>query len=161
MKKGVDGLFKLLNISYKKKMDLTIDVEDYKLNVRATVIIEHNGKILVHRNVNSNHYALMGGRVKIGEDSETTVKREVMEETGLKVKNIRYYKSQPWGFDSNLLMGFFCDLAEEGEIRLEEEELSLAEWVDYRDVPDDLEGLSLTREMMTYFRKQREQGLNP
>lgn len=35
MKKGVDGLFKLLNISYKKKMDLTIDVEDYKLNVRA------------------------------------------------------------------------------------------------------------------------------
>lgn len=80
---------------------------------------------------------------------------------GLKVKNIRYYKSQPWGFDSNLLMGFFCDLAEEGEIRLEEEELSLAEWVDYRDVPDDPEGLSLTREMMTYFRKQREQGLNP
>ncbi len=76
-------------------------------------------------------------------------------------KNIRYYKSQPWGFDSNLLMGFFCDLAEEGEIRLEEEELSLAEWVDYRDVPDDPEGLSLTREMMTYFRKQREQGLNP
>ena len=51
-------------------MDLTIDVEDYKLNVRATVIIEHNGKILVHRNVNSNHYALMGGRVKIGEDSK-------------------------------------------------------------------------------------------
>lgn len=84
MKKGVDGLFKLLNISYKKKMDLTIDVEDYKLNVRATVIIEHNGKILVHRNVNSNHYALMGGRVKIGEDSETTVKREVMEELGKK-----------------------------------------------------------------------------
>ena len=82
-------------------------------------------------------------------------------QSGLKVKNIRYYKSQPWGFDSNLLMGFFCDLAEEGEIRLEEEELSLAEWVDYRDVPDDPEGLSLTREMMTYFRKQREQGLNP
>ena len=86
MKKGVYGLFKLLNISYKKKMDLTIDVEDYKLNVRATVIIEHNGKILVHRNVNSNHYALMGGRVKIGEDSETTVKREVMEELGKKIE---------------------------------------------------------------------------
>ncbi len=56
-------------------------------------------------------------------------------------------------------MGFFCDLAEEGEIRLEEEELSLAEWVDYRDVPDDPEGLSLTREMMTYFRKQRGTGV--
>ena len=90
MKKGVYGLFKLLNISYKKKMDLTIDVEDYKLNVRATVIIEHNGKILVHRNVNSNHYALLGGRVKIGEDSETTVKREVMEELGKKIEVIGY-----------------------------------------------------------------------
>ena len=106
-------------------------------------------------------YALIAGFTEIGETAEETVHREVMEEVGLKVKNIRYYKSQPWGFDSNLLMGFFCDLAEEGEIRLEEEELSLAEWVDYRDVPDDLEGLSLTREMMTYFRKQREQGLNP
>ncbi len=71
-------------------MDLTIDVEDYKLNVRATVIIEHNGKILVNRNVNSNHYALMGGRVKIGEDSETTVKREVMEELGKKIEVIGY-----------------------------------------------------------------------
>lgn len=106
-------------------------------------------------------YALIAGFTEIGETVEETVHREVMEEVGLKVKNIRYYKSQPWGFDSNLLMGFFCDLAEEGEIRLEEEELSLAEWVDYRDVPDDPEGLSLTREMMTYFRKQREQGLNP
>ena len=65
------------------------------------------------------------------------------------------------GFDCYLLMGFFCDLAEEGEIRLEEEDLSLAEWVDYRDVTDDPEGLSLTREMMTYLRYQREQGLNP
>ncbi len=44
------------------------------------------------------------------------------------------------------------------EIQLEEEELSLAEWVDYKDVPDDPEGLSLTREMMVHFRKSREKG---
>ena len=50
-------------------MDITIDVEDYKLNVRGSVLIEHNGKILAHRNINSNHYALVGGRVEIGEDS--------------------------------------------------------------------------------------------
>ena len=49
-------------------MDLTLDVEDYKLNVRAAGVIIHNGKILVHRNVNSDHYALIGGRVEIGED---------------------------------------------------------------------------------------------
>lgn len=61
-------------------MDLTIDVEDYKLNIRAVVVIIHNNKVLVHKNVNSDHYALLGGRVKIGEDSETTVKREIKEE---------------------------------------------------------------------------------
>ena len=100
-------------------------------------------------------YALIAGFTEIGETAEETVCREVMEEVGLKVKNIRYYKSQPWGFDSNLLMGFFCDLAEAGEIRLEEKELALAEWVDYRDIPADSEGLSLTREMMTYFKEQK------
>ena len=100
-------------------------------------------------------YALIAGFTEIGETAEETVRREVMEEVGLEVKNIRYYKSQPWGFDQNLLMGFFCDLAKEAPIRLEEDELSLAEWVDYRDVPDDEEGLSLTHEMMTYFRESK------
>ena len=63
-------------------MDITINVEDYKLNVRAAVVIIHNNKVLVHRNINSDHYALIGGRVEIGEDSETTVKREIQEELG-------------------------------------------------------------------------------
>ena len=65
------------------KMDITIDVNDYKLNVRAACVIKHNNKILVHKNINSNYYCLIGGRVKIGEDSETTIKREVEEETGV------------------------------------------------------------------------------
>ena len=71
-------------------MDLTIDVEDYKLNIRAGVVIIHNNKILVHRNVNSDHYALIGGRVEIGEDSASTVKREVEEETGKKIEITEY-----------------------------------------------------------------------
>lgn len=61
-------------------MDLTIEVEDYKLNVRAAGIIIHNNKVLTHRNLNSNHYTFIGGRVEIGEDSATTVKREIEEE---------------------------------------------------------------------------------
>ena len=43
-------------------MDITIDVDNYKLNVRAAGVMIHNGKILVHRNINSDHYALIGGR---------------------------------------------------------------------------------------------------
>ena len=134
-----------------------------KIAPSVIVGVTHGDKLLLSKYANRSYtrYGMIAGFTEIGETVEETVRREVMEEVGLRVKNIRYYKSQPWGFDSNLLMGFFCDLAEEGEIRLEEEELSLAEWVDYRDVPDDPEGLSLTREMMTYFRKQREQGLNP
>lgn len=63
-------------------MDITIDVDDYKLNVRAAGVMIHNGKILVHRNVNSDHYALIGGRVEIGESSANTIKREIKEELG-------------------------------------------------------------------------------
>lgn len=71
-------------------MDLTLDVEDYKLNIRAAVVIIHNGKLLTHRNIESNHYALLGGRVEIGEDSETTVKREVKEELGKEIEITGY-----------------------------------------------------------------------
>ena len=104
-------------------------------------------------------YALIAGFTEIGETVEETVQREVMEEVGLKVKNIRYYKSQPWGFDSNLLLGFFCELADEHEICLDREELSLAEWVDYHDILDDPEKLSLTHNMMEYFRDQKKAGV--
>lgn len=71
-------------------MDITIDVDDYKLNVRAAGIMTHNGKILTHRNVNSNHYALIGGRVKIGENSADTIKREIKEELGKNIEITGY-----------------------------------------------------------------------
>lgn len=71
-------------------MDLTIEIEDYILNIRAAVVIIHNNKILVHRNMKSNHYALVGGRVELGEDSITTVKREVKEEMGKEIEIIGY-----------------------------------------------------------------------
>ncbi len=71
-------------------MDITIDVDDYKLNVRAAGVMIHNGKILVHRNVNSDHYALIGGRVAIGENSADTVKREIKEEVGKEIEITGY-----------------------------------------------------------------------
>ena len=71
-------------------MDLTLDVEEYKLNIRAAVVINHNGKILTHRNIDKGHCALIGGRVEIGESSEETVKREVMEELGKEIEVTGY-----------------------------------------------------------------------
>lgn len=100
-------------------------------------------------------YALIAGFTEIGETVEETVQREVMEEVGLKVKNIRYYKSQPWSFSGTLLMGFFADLDGDDHIHLDENELSVAEWHSREEVPED-DGISLTREMMQVFRDGRE-----
>lgn len=71
-------------------MDITLDVEEYKLNIRAAGVIIHNGKILAHRNINSDHYALVGGRVQIGENSAKTVKREIQEELGKNIEITSY-----------------------------------------------------------------------
>ena len=90
---------------------------------------------------------------------EETVRREVMEEVGIPVKNIRYYKSQPWGFDSNLLMGFFCQAdrkksdEHEPELTIDHEELASGEWVEREQIPDYGEHLSLTHEMMMQFKR--------
>jgi NAD+ diphosphatase len=96
-------------------------------------------------------YSLVAGFCEIGEAAEDTVRREVMEEVGLKVKNIRYYKSQPWGFDSNLLMGFFADLDGENVITRDETELAVAEWIERKDTSGMNDGISLTREMIDVF----------
>lgn len=97
-------------------------------------------------------YALLAGFTEIGETVEQTVAREVMEEVGLKVKNIRYYKSQPWAFSDTLLMGFYCDLDGEDRITLDKEELALAEWFDREKIPSEMSGESLTNEMIMKFK---------
>lgn len=71
-------------------MDITINIKDYKLNVRAAGVMIHNHKILVHRNINFDHYALIGGRVEIGENSADTIKREIKEELGKDVEVTGY-----------------------------------------------------------------------
>ena len=101
-------------------------------------------------------YALLAGYTEIGETIEETVQREVMEEVGLKVKNLRYYKSQPWGVDGNVLMGFYCDLDGDDTIHLDETELALAQWHHRSALPAHDDGISLTREMIRVFEEGRE-----
>ena len=102
------------------------------------------------------HYALIAGFTEIGETVEQTAQREVMEEVGLKVKNIRYYKSQPWGIDGNILMGFFCDLDGDDTVTLDENELALALWHHRYALPVEDDGYSLTREMIRVFGEGKE-----
>ncbi len=97
-------------------------------------------------------YALVAGFTEIGETAEETVRREVFEETGLLVSEPRYYGSQPWGFDLNLLLGYFCEVKDASALRLDEEELADAAWVHYSELPRDEEGLSLTQRMIGAFR---------
>ena len=71
-------------------MDLSIVLDNKKLNIRACAIIIHDNKLLVHNNNNENHIALVGGRVEIGESSEQTIKREIMEEMGKEIEILEY-----------------------------------------------------------------------
>ncbi len=101
------------------------------------------------------HNALVAGFTEIGETLEETVAREVMEETGVRVTNIRYYKSQPWGMAQDILVGFYCDADGDGEIRMDENELKYAEWVQREDIVLQPNNMSLTNEMMRMFKEGR------
>ena len=128
------------------------------------IAVTHRGKLLMSKYAarDFKHFALIAGFNEIGETIEETVHREVLEEVGLKVKNLTYYKSQPWPFSGTLLMGFFCELDGEDEgITLEEEELSEAGWYLPEEVPEDDEHISLTREMMSVFKSGKYPHTSP
>lgn len=97
-------------------------------------------------------YALIAGFSEIGESLEQTVRREVEEEVGLKVKNIKFYKSQPWPFTNTILAGFYAELDGENTIKLQEDELSLGVWINREDIPPTKDYISLTGEMIETFR---------
>ena len=111
-----------------------------------------NKLILTKYRTGFGHNALVAGFTEIGETLEETVQREVMEEVGLKVTNIRYYKSQPWGIASDILAGFFCDVDGDKEIKMDDQELKYAEW----NLPEEIVlqpmDYSLTNEMMKLFK---------
>lgn len=97
-------------------------------------------------------YALVAGFIEIGETAEECVSREVFEETGLHIKDIHYYGSQPWGFDGNLMLGYTARLDGTHEIELDQNELSTAVWLKPEEIPDIADYSSLTREMIRRFK---------
>ena len=124
-----------------------------RINPAVIVGVTKGDCLLITRyNRGFAHNALVAGFTEIGETLEETVAREVMEETGVKVTNIRYYKSQPWGMAQDILVGYFCDAADDGEIHMDKNELKYAEWVKREDIILQPNNLSLTNEMMSIFK---------
>lgn len=120
----------------------------------AVIVGVTNGNRLLITRYNRGyaHNALVAGFTEIGETAEETVAREVMEEAGVKVKNIRYYKSQPWGSANDLLLGFFCDVDGDDTITMDDNELKYAKWTEREDIELQPGTFSLTNEMMKMFK---------
>ncbi|WNY23985.1 NADH pyrophosphatase [Methanimicrococcus hongohii] len=132
-------------------------VEYPKIAPVVIVGVRDDEELLLVKNVGAaesgyKNYALVAGFVEIGETLEETVRREMMEEVGIRVKNITYYKSQPWAFSESLLAGFFADLDGDKTIHLDENELSEAIWVSRNEIPAPDSVMSLTGDMIEAFR---------
>lgn len=97
---------------------------------------------------------LIAGFTEIGETLEETVAREVMEEVGLAVADIRYFASQPWGLAGDILAGFFCSAS--GEPVPDGRELKEAVWMDRAEIPEQKDDYSLTSAMIRAFRAGAE-----
>ena len=128
-----------------------------RINPAIIVAVRNKNEILLTKYAGREmpFYALIAGFVEIGETIEECVAREVMEEVGLKVKNIRYYKSQPWGIDQDILSGYYCDVDGDTTIKMERNELKEAIWVNRDEVVGQFDDWSLTNEMMMAFRNRK------
>ncbi len=129
-----------------------------KISPAVIVAVTNGDKILMTKYAGRDYkkYALIAGFTEIGETIEDTVRREVMEEVGIHVKNIRYYKSQPWSFTDTILMGFYCELDGEDTITMDAHELSVAEWIQRENIPTEYDGISLTNEMIMRFKEEED-----
>ena len=102
------------------------------------------------RNFRGDFYGLVAGFVETGETLEEAVEREIAEEVGLRVKNIRYYGSQPWPYPSGLMVGFYAEY-DGGSVHLQQSELSSGGWFRYDNLPTLPEPLSIARKLIDHW----------
>lgn len=116
------------------------------------VLIRRGDEVLLARSHNfpAAFYSTIAGFVEPGESLEEAVVREVGEEVGLAVKDIRYFGSQPWPFPHSLMIGFTCEYAG-GEISLEEREIADAAWFTRDSLPHIPPKLSIARKLIDTF----------
>lgn len=101
------------------------------------MLIEHRGRCLMGRQKSwaDGLYSTLAGFVEPGESLEEAVAREVFEEAGVKVRDVRYHSSQPWPFPSSIMLGFY-GTAEDDALRLDPEEISDARWFTRDEIRD-------------------------
>lgn len=107
-----------------------------RLNPCMIVLVTRANEILLARSPRfaTNMYSTLAGFVEVGESVEQCVHREVLEEVGLRINNLRYITSQNWPYPYSLMLGFHADYAA-GEITLQEEEIEDAQWFNISDLP--------------------------
>jgi NAD+ diphosphatase len=125
-----------------------------RLSPAVIVAVVKDDKLLLARNkrFRGPFYSVLAGFVEPGETLEACVKREVREEVGLFVKNIRYFGSQPWPFPNSLMVGFIADYAG-GEIEVDNAELMEADWFAARSLPQVPSRISIARQLIDWFVK--------
>ena len=123
-----------------------------KISPCIITLVTREDEILLERNkfFPENWYSTLAGFIEAGETAEDALKREVMEEVNIAVKNIKYFGSQPWPFPSQLMLGFFCEY-ESGEIKVEEAELEDAKWFKINDLPNIPPKLSISGQLISSY----------
>lgn len=124
-----------------------------RLSPAVIIAVVKDGKILLAhaKAFQGDMYSVLAGFVEPGETLEECVKREIMEEVGLRVKNVRYFSSQPWPFPNSLMIGFLAEY-ESGELTVDGVELDNAGWFGSEDLPDSLPAkISIARELIDWY----------
>lgn len=127
-----------------------------RINPAVVVALRHGDRLLLTHYADRPmlvRYALIAGFTEIGETLEDTVCREVLEEVGLHVKNVRYHGNQPWGFSGNLMVGFWADLDGDDTVTLDTRELSEGVWLRREEIPENHDPIDLTHTMIELFRR--------
>lgn len=120
-----------------------------RISPAAIVLIKRDDSILlVHaRSYRGTQNGLVAGFLEVGETLEECVHREVMEEVGLKIENLRYFGNQPWPYPSGLMVGFVADYLS-GDVKLQDEELTSGVFYTRDSLPEIPPKLSIARQMI-------------
>ncbi len=123
-----------------------------RLTPAVIVAVRRENTILLARNAafTAAFYSVLAGFVEPGETLEGTVRREIREEVGIEVRDIRYFGSQPWPFPHSLMIGFTANWAA-GELRIDERELADAGWFAADALPTIPPKLSIARRLIDAF----------